>query len=243
MHTRAKPFFSQPRPRSPSPAKTPDKDASDDFDLLLERHKQIQLQLENLEREESAALLDNDDIIDDSFIDIPVGNDNKNLQGLQGQLGEGTSGVNSSTSTDQKPLPEKFSPFKIKPLRPPIPTLKELSEKQKAMGDTLPENNESTTAASDVVTTSDDAFTSTLDNSQLKTTNNKASASTKKRSRKRVRKKRQRANKKTTVTLNKNAIIPKPESTKVMEHMTEIEAKLMQLATSSANNEMNMKIR
>jgi len=242
MHNRAKPFFSQPRPRSPSPAKTPDKDVSDDFDLLLERHKQIQLQLENLEREESAALLDNEDIIDDSFIDIPIGNDTKHSQG---HLGEGTSGVDSSAVSEEKPLPDKFSPFKIKPLRPPIPTLKELSEKQKAK-DNFAEglNSESTTGTSDVPTTSDDGISKhPLDNLQVKK-KNKPSTSSKRRSRRRIRKKKQQMKQKAcNVTTNKNVGSSKPEFTKLMEPTTEIEAKLLQLSTSSANNEMNMKLR
>lgn len=240
MNNRAKPFFSQPRPRSPPPEKTPDTVITDDFDLLLERHKEIQLQLENLEREESAALLDNEDIIDDSFVDIPVDGDGKSGLNLE-DSGEGTSGVDSSEINQEKNLPDKFLPFKIKPLRPPIPTLKELSEKK---DEDVEQSLDNETTNGDLPSTSDDTVPLNTDRSQADTSSKPNVSASVKRRRRRMRKKKQRVIKKPTVAVNKDIVVsPKDENAKLMEPTTEIEAKLMQLATSSENNEMNLKIR
>ncbi|XP_068711250.1 zinc finger C3H1 domain-containing protein-like isoform X2 [Montipora foliosa] len=53
----------------PSP---PDEEDFDDYRILLQRHRLIQQQLAALENQESSSLVEDDAIIDDSFIDIPV---------------------------------------------------------------------------------------------------------------------------------------------------------------------------
>ncbi|XP_067021110.1 zinc finger C3H1 domain-containing protein-like isoform X4 [Acropora muricata] len=50
----------------------PEEEEFDDYRILLQRHRLIQQQLAALEKQESSSLVDEDTVIDDSFIDIPV---------------------------------------------------------------------------------------------------------------------------------------------------------------------------
>lgn len=235
MNTRSKPYIAQPRPRSPSPAETPDIDNMDDFDLLLKRHKQIQLQLETLEREESEALLENEDIIiDDSFIDIPV---DSHLDELASK--PGSSGVISNDVSQEKSIPEKFSPFKIKPLRPPIPSIKELSEKQKQ------DSNKDIAETLENVSINDDTPKTTRSlSTSSQETHGPGTASLKKRMGRKRRRNRRMQRKKAMLARNKdNQPKLNYDSSQIMEPTTEIDSKLMMIASSSANDDMDLKIR
>lgn len=53
-------------------AASPEEEEFDDYRILLQRHRLIQQQLAALEKQESSSIVDEDTVIDDSFIDIPV---------------------------------------------------------------------------------------------------------------------------------------------------------------------------
>ena len=145
------------RLRMPSPPPSTENEGPDDFELLLERHRLIQQQLETLERQEKVAL---ESDIDDSFIDIPVGNnedafaagceidrDAFNVDSLDGRniysvdnynertspnqtsdmIGDSDRGSSNSVEESAQEVAKTFSPFKIKPRYPPIPPLHERS--------------------------------------------------------------------------------------------------------------------
>lgn len=64
-----------PPETSKQPTRTvslPEEEEVDDYRILLQRHRLIQQQLAALEKQESSSLVDEDTVIDDSFIDIPV---------------------------------------------------------------------------------------------------------------------------------------------------------------------------
>ena len=107
--------------------------------MLLERHKLIQQQLESLERQEQAAL---DSDIDDSFIDIPIGDNDVEIAGGSGgelndlkegktslQAVHGRSGAEDpgDDARTEELTNKAFEPFKIKPLHPTIPSIQERS--------------------------------------------------------------------------------------------------------------------
>ncbi|XP_048578387.1 zinc finger C3H1 domain-containing protein isoform X2 [Nematostella vectensis] len=114
----------------PEEKESPSKGDTDDFDLLLERHKLIQQQLEALEKQEQAAL--DEEVIDDSYVDIPVEDLRRKDQGNNNnedddfEIGDG----DSRDAERKQEKPKAFAPFKIRPLRPHIPSLKELSQKE-----------------------------------------------------------------------------------------------------------------
>lgn len=77
----------------------------DDYRILLQRHRLIQQQLAALEKQESSSLADEDTVIDDSFIDIPV----EGTPSMPAsQLGDGRTFENLAITGD-KPMDEFHS--------------------------------------------------------------------------------------------------------------------------------------
>lgn len=123
----------------------------EDFDLLLERHKLIQQQLESLEKQEKAALAA-ENIIDETFIDIPL--DDRVFEAGIPNIGTGVStepdvtenenfceetsqqlSVNTNMGNDDDSInseldstsTKNFLPFKIKAQYSSVPSLSERS--------------------------------------------------------------------------------------------------------------------
>ena len=132
-----------------------EKQGEDDFELLLERHKLIQQQLETLEKQEKAALAA-DHIIDETFIDIPLddtinqsvttnrvnapANEDKLVfedtsdkslitdNSRNDNINELSKEIDTVKTEDEEISSRTFSPFKIKPLYTSVPSLSERSK-------------------------------------------------------------------------------------------------------------------
>ena len=248
--------FTPPLPVEEHRRSSPFEEEVDDYSLLLERHRLIQQQLEALEKQESLA---DDDIIDDTFVDIPIEDDEQSLERSREWENNSHSKIDSQdlvvdsndeyfeihsenyaleaendTRVEELMKPKVFLPFKIRTQYSTVPSIQELSRKDLEQKQTKQEDDGSTSIGIDnVKDLGSDQYIRT--DSQVQ---KKVRATKTKRNRQRRRKRK--LSRSITQSKTRNGKLEKSmvggSNVAAQSHVdphNELEARLMSLATSS----------